>query len=116
MSQRTMFLFAATAVLAMVYLLLTRSSLREKYAAFWLMTSGLLFVFALFPGFVSVLGRQLSFEATSNFVFGVIILLILSLVMLMSLEVGRLEDKIQILAEENALHAQKLKDLYSNEN
>lgn len=108
MSQQSIFIIAAVSVLFMVYMLITRSSLREKYAAFWILTAVSLFAFAIFPDAVAVVGHKLSFEATSNFVFGIIILMLLSLVMLISLEVGRLDDKIQTLAEENALIAHQM--------
>jgi hypothetical protein len=106
-TNRLLFVFLAIVILALVLDLMRRSVLREKYAVVWFLTSITFIVFAIWPGFVTSLSSSLGFETPSNFVFGLVIILLLAVVMQLSLEVGKLEDKVQILADESALNIQK---------
>lgn len=90
--------------------LLRRRALREKYAFAWLTTISLLIFGAIFHDQVNALSKFLGFEVLSNFVIVLFGLLLLFVVMQMSLELGKLEDQNQTLAEEIAL----LKEQISN--
>jgi hypothetical protein len=82
---------------------LLRSVLRENFAVFWALISTTFFVFAIFPAAPSKISQSLGFETTSNFILALVIGMLMLVVMQLSLEVGKLEDKIQTLAEESAL-------------
>lgn len=103
MANRTFFIVFAVATLLIVIELLRRSVLREKYAAFWALIAITFFVFAIFPGAPSRFSQILGFETTSNFILALVIGMLMLVVMQLSLEVGKLEDRIQTLAEESAL-------------
>ena len=105
---RLLFVILAIAILILVLDLMRRSVLREKYAVVWLLTALALLIFATWPTFVTRLSSSLGFETPSNFVFGLVIILLLGVVMQLSLEVGKLEDKVQILADESALQNKKI--------
>lgn len=107
-SNRLLFIILALGILLLVIDLLRRSVLREKYAVVWLLTALSFMVFAVWPSFVSRISSALGFETPSNFVFGLVIILLLGVVMQLSLEVGKLEDKVQILADESALARGKI--------
>jgi hypothetical protein len=83
--------------------LLRRRSLREKYAALWLMVSLATVFFAVFPRILASLARLLGFAVPANLLFlvGGIVLTVIS--MQLSLETGRLEEESRRLAEEVAL-------------
>ena len=104
---RILFVALAIGILVLVIDLMRRSVLREKYAFVWFLTALTLMVFAIWPTSAARLSLTLGFETPSNFVFGLMIVLLLGVVMQLSLEVGRLEDKVQTLAEETALLRQK---------
>ena len=103
MSNQTFFIFFSLILIVLVVELLRRSVLREKYAAFWAIIALSFLVFAIFPQAPSKISNSLGFVTTSNFVFSLVIFMMLILLMQITLEVGKLEDKIQTLAEESAL-------------
>ena len=103
MANRTFFIIFATITMLIVLELLRRSVLREKYAVFWAVIATTFFVFAVFPATPSRISTMLGFATPSNFVLALVIGMLMLVVMQLSLEVGKLEDKIQTLAEESAL-------------
>jgi len=95
-------------ILLITFELLRRRALREKYAFVWIMTALLLIFGSLFPNLMIRISTELGFITFSNFVivlFGVILLFI---TMQLSLELGKVEDQSQRLAEEVALLKNKL--------
>lgn len=107
-TNRLLFVILAVSILVLVIDLMRRSVLREKYAVVWFLTSLAFIIFAIWPALASRISRSLGFETPSNFVFGLVIILLLGVVMQLSLEVGKLEDKVQTLADETALHSKKI--------
>ena len=90
-------------LMLLVLELLRRGRLREKYAALWLLVGGAVLLLAIVPQILFWLSSTLGFGVPSNLVFfaGGVVLLFVALQL--SLEVGRLEDESQRLAEEVAL-------------
>ena len=107
-SNRLLVVILAIAILALVIDLMRRSVLREKYAVVWFLTALTFMIFAIWPAFATRISSSLGFETPSNFIFGLIIILLLGVVMQLSLEVGKLEDKVQTLADESALQNKKI--------
>ena len=86
-----------------IFELLRRKALREKYAFVWILTALVLIVGSVFPEFAINLSNTLGFATIASFLmvfFGIIILMI---TMQLSLELGKVEDQNQRLAEELAL-------------
>jgi hypothetical protein len=94
---------AALAVLVLTVELLRRRALREKYAVIWLIVSVVAVVFTVFPSLLLRVSQRLGFQIPANFVFAIAALVLLVVGMQLSLEVGRLEDRSQRLAEEVGL-------------
>lgn len=90
-------------VLLGVFELLRRRSLREKYAAIWLITGVATLLGAAFPGAIAWVSHALGFQVASNFVLFTAGLVLLFTVMQMSLELGKVESQVQKLSEEIAL-------------
>ena len=90
-------------VLILTIELLRRRALREKYAVLWLLISLIGVTFTVFPGVLEWVSSTLGFNLPSNLVFALAALVLLVVGMQLSLEVGRLEDRSQRLAEEIAL-------------
>ena len=107
-SNRILFVLVAIAILILVTDLMRRSVLREKYAVVWFATAVFFLVFSIWPETAVDLSQALGFETPSNFVFGLVIILLLTVVMQLSLEVGKLEDKVQTLADESALQNKRI--------
>jgi hypothetical protein len=95
---------------ALIFEMLRRRALREKYAVVWLFTGLFIIVSGFFPNLVVSLSYSLGFNVPSNFVFSLAGLVMLIVIMHMSLEIGTLEDKVQTLAEESALMGKRIDD------
>jgi hypothetical protein len=104
---------AALAVLVLTVELLRRRALREKYAVIWLIVSIAAVVFTVFPGLLLRVSQRLGFQIPANFVFAIAALVLLIVGMQLSLEVGRLEDRSQRLAEEVGLLRHDIEQLRS---
>jgi len=89
--------------LIFIFELLRRKALREKYAFVWIVTALILIAGTLFPDFAIRISTFLGFATIASFLmvfFGIIMLFI---TMQLSLELGKVEDQNQRLAEELAL-------------
>jgi hypothetical protein len=89
--------------LALIFELLRRKALREKYAFVWIVTALIIVIGSIFPEVFFQLSSALGFETFANFVLVFSGLIILFITMQLSLELGKVEDQNQRLAEELAL-------------
>ena len=94
---------AAILLLVIVVELLRRQQLREKYAALWLLVSMAVLFFAVCPKIFVLIAKELGFGLPVNLAFALAVFVLLVVAMQLSLETGRLEDRVQRLAEELAL-------------
>jgi hypothetical protein len=106
---------AGILVLILTVELLRRHALREKYAVLWLLISLIGVTFTVFPGVLTWVSEKLGFSLPSNLVFALAALVLLVVGMQLSLEVGRLEDRSQRLAEEVALLRHDLESMRGEE-
>lgn len=93
---------AALAVL-IVARQIKRSRMLVEDAIFWMVTAFVLVVLALFPGIATSLARLLGFMSPANFVYLVVIALLLWKVFTNSAEISRLKARVNELAQEVAL-------------
>ncbi|CCH27496.1 DUF2304 domain-containing protein [Actinosynnema sp. NPDC047251] len=102
-SWRLMSIIVAVLVLLLVFEMMRRRKLREKYAAIWLLLAVLVTVLAAVPGVPEFLTNVTGIITPSNFVLffavGVLGLVALHL----ATEVGRLEEEVRTAIEEIAL-------------
>lgn len=103
MNPQLVSLITASAFFVLTLELLRRSYIREKYAAIWLILSTSLLALSFFPRVLSTVSAFFGFEIPSNFFFVLIIFFMVFVVMQLSLEVGKLESEVLILAQEIAL-------------
>lgn len=97
--------------LVLIFEMLRRRHLREKYAALWIVVAMAVALGAIFPSLLSRVSGWLGVEVPSNLVFflGGIVLLVAHVQQ--SYETGRLEDRTRLLAEQVALLRMELEDL-----
>lgn len=101
---------AAVLLLVLVIELMRRQRLREKYAALWLLVSVAVLFFAVFPRVFTSISNLLGFGLPVNLAFALAVFVLLAVAMQLSFETGRLEDRVQRLAEEVALLRAELAD------
>ena len=74
---------------------------------FWLLFSAALLVLAFFPGIAYWASNLLGFQSPINFVYVVIIFLLLAKLFLLSIRVSQLDSRLRILTEQVALNQEK---------
>jgi hypothetical protein len=97
-------------VLATVVRLILAGRMRVRYAGLWLLLSVGLALVALIPGLLESTASFLGFAVPANFLFFAGLVLLVLVGIHLSVAVTTLEDRVQRLAEEFALLAEKARD------
>lgn len=90
----------ALAALVLVFELLRRRRLREKYAVIWVVIAIVTLVVAVFPGLLSQFADLVGIATPSNLLFFVSLITLFAVSLQLSREVGLLEEQSRRLAEE----------------
>ncbi|MDJ0316481.1 DUF2304 domain-containing protein [Arthrobacter antibioticus] len=93
----------AVAIVVLVFEMLRRKKLREKYAVLWLVVGALTIILAAFPHALSIASDLVGIEIPSNLLFMLSILLLLGVCLHLSWEISSVEDETRTLAEEVAI-------------
>jgi hypothetical protein len=99
----TLGLIGAAVTLLVVFEMLRRRMLREKYAVLWVFLAVLIAVVAVFPGLLAAAARLTGVQVPANLLFFVASLVLLAVNVQLSTEICRLEDRTRALAEELAM-------------
>lgn len=90
-------------ILVLVFDMLRRKKIREKYAALWLLVGASMLVLAAFPRLLEIVADMLNVQVPSNLLFALSIVLALGVCLHLSWEISVVEDETRILAEESAI-------------
>jgi hypothetical protein len=88
-----------------------KSKIRVGDSVYWVLCVVLLLLLAIFPQIAFFFSGLLGFLSPSNFVFCMIIFLMLIKLFNLSCDVSRLTDKVEQLAQELALHEKENDDV-----
>ena len=93
------------AILMTYYILkrIRQSKLQIEYAIFWIIFSGVLLVFSIFPFLVALLTRMIGMELPVNFIFLLFILILILKAFFQTLETSALENKVRNLTQRLAI-------------
>lgn len=91
------------AIVGVVFEMLRRKKLREKYAALWLIVGIGTLVLAAFPRLLTIVTELAGVQLPSNLLFIISILLLLGVCLHLSWEISVVEDETRALAEEVAI-------------
>ena len=93
------------AVLMTYYILkrIRQSKLQIEYAIFWIIFSGVLLLFSIFPFLVALLTRMIGMELPVNFIFLFFILILILKAFFQTLETSALENKVRNLTQRLAI-------------
>ena len=89
--------------LVVLFEMLRRHQLREKYAVFWVIVAVLAIIVAIFPRVLFWAAEVTGVEVPSNLLFFLASIVLLVVSIQHSYELGRLEERTRTLAEELAL-------------
>ncbi len=101
----------ALGTLGLVFELLRRRRLREKYAFIWVVVALAGVIVALAPGLVTGTARFVGVAVPSNLLFVVSLVVLLAISLQLSGEVGELEEQSRTLAEDVARLSLKVRTL-----
>ena len=96
-------LIGSLITLTLLFELLRRRRLREKYAVFWAVVAVITLVIAVFPETLTAASDLVGVEVPANLLFFGASMLLLSVSIHQSYETGRLEERTRTLAEEVGL-------------
>lgn len=91
------------AIVGVVFEMLRKKKLREKYAALWLIVGIGVLVLAAFPRLLTIVTELAGVQLPSNLLFIISILLLLGVCLHLSWEISVVEDETRALAEEVAI-------------
>lgn len=89
--------------LVILFEMMRRHRLREKYAVFWALVASVTLLVAVFPQLLTWAAGVVGVEVPANLLFFLASMLLLVVSIQHSHELGRLEDRTRTLAEEVAL-------------
>ena len=96
-------LVGSIVTLAVLFEMLRRQRLREKYAVFWVIVALFTLLVAIFPRLLTWAAELIGVAVPANLLFFVASMVLLLVSIHHSYELGRLEDRTRTLAEEVAL-------------
>lgn len=110
MSSSIRVLLILGSLLTVIYLLsrIRKSKMQIEDSLFWLAFSGVLIVISIFPEIPFWCSRLLGFEAPINFVYLVIIFLLILKLFYMSIKISQMDNRIRILTQRVALNQEAL--------
>ena len=105
---RIVLILGALLALSIVVRKVRKSKIRIADSVYWVCAAVLLLVLAIFPGIAFFFSGLLGFLSPSNFVFVVVIALMLLKLFNLACDVSRLTDKVEQLSQELALSKKEL--------
>ena len=93
------------AVLMTYYILkrIRQSKLQIEYAIFWIVFSGILLLFSIFPFLVALMTRMIGMELPVNFIFLLFIFILILKAFFQTIETSVLENKVRNLTQRLAI-------------
>jgi hypothetical protein len=108
--QRGLSMGITFALLLLVFELVRRKRLSERYAILWLLAATTLFVLAAWKGLLTTLSHDVGIDYPPSALFAVAIGLIAMILLHFSLAVSRLSDQNKVLAQRLGLLQQRIEE------
>ena len=109
MSTYILGIIASTGIFLFTFEILRRGLIRERFAVVWISTAGVMLFFAVFNDSLVWVSRKLSFETPSNLLFFFSTILLISVSVQYSFELGKLEQQNRRMAIEIAIIKNEIK-------
>ncbi len=98
-------------ILLIIFEMLRRRHLREKYAVIWIIIGVGVLVLVAFPQLLFWSSSVLGVKVPSNLLFAIALVLLVSVCLHLSFEQSQAEDEIRVLAEEVGILRLKVQEL-----
>jgi hypothetical protein len=99
---RIVAIVASTSLVAIVFELLRRRRLVERYALLWLFSSLVLLVLSIWTGLLEIIAKTVGIVYPPNALFMIAFAFVLVLLLHFSLAISRLSGETKVLAQESA--------------
>lgn len=105
-------LLLVASVLTSIWILykIRKNGVKQEDALFWIVFAVMLALLGIFPQISYVMCSYLGVQSPANFVFLVIIALLLEKIFTLSIKTSLLENKIEIMAAELAIRCKDMED------
>lgn len=103
MSASIFFLFLAVVVVVMVLAQVRNQTMKEKYAALWLIVLVVIVVLAAFPRLLDGLADFVGVDTPVNLLFLLAIIMLIGVCLHLTVQLSKMEEETRILAEEIAI-------------
>jgi hypothetical protein len=110
LGQRVEVIILAVVVCALIFELVRRKRLMERYAILWLVAGVTVLVLGLWQGLLTTLSHAAGIYYPPSALFAVIFLFVLVMLVHFSMTVSRLSDQNKILAQRLALLQRRMED------
>lgn len=107
---RLLLVFVAVFNFFLITYKIRESNVRIMDMFFWVACSILFIIMGIFPQIVSMFSHMIGFESPTNFVFLLVIFLLLFKCFLMSIEISRQREQINEVLEETAIRLEELSE------
>jgi hypothetical protein len=108
LSQRLQVIVVAVVICALIFELVRRKRLMERYAILWLLAGVTVLVLGLWKGLLSTLAHAVGIYYPPTVLFAVAFVFVLVMLVHFSMTVSRLSDQNTLLAQRLALMQQRL--------
>lgn len=108
LGQRAEVIIVAVAICALIFELVRRKHLMERYAILWLLAAVTLLVLAVWQGLLTTLSHAVGIYYPPAALFAVAFLFVLVMLIHFSVTISRLSDQNTVLAQRLALLQQRL--------
>ena len=104
------------AILMTYYILkkIRQAKLQIEYSIFWIVFSGILLVFSIFPFLVAIFTRMIGMELPVNFIFLFFILILILKAFFQTIETSALENKVRNLTQRLAIEEKDRQEEIAN--
>ena len=92
-----------------IFVLLKKEKIPVKYSLVWFLSSLILLVLSLFPYSLKEVAEFVGFQTTSNFVIGIILVLLLFITMILTIIISNQNKKIVLLIQEVSMLKERVK-------
>jgi hypothetical protein len=110
LSQRVEVIAVAVVICVLIFELVRRKHLMERYAILWLVAGVTVLLLALWQGLLTTLSHAVGIYYPPSALFAVAFVFVLLMLMHFSMTVSRLSDQNKILAQRLALLQQRLEE------
>lgn len=95
---------------AMTIRILQKGRMSEKYSLIWFTFALLILLVGLVPGFLTAISNFIGFEVLSNFVIGVLLVLLTIITILLTVMIDGQKKKATLLIQEVSILKKELED------